>query len=122
MVMGRPEEGQGGKERDQEAEQGDTHEGTRDHGPRGQAQAQGRRELQQDQQGRRLCMDDAHRGRRGHNGGHHGLHAGDHDKKETEGQERERGRGRGGGESTKKEIKELGRGRGRGRGGGGGRK
>ena len=46
-----PDEGQGGVKRDQEAEQGDTHEVTRDHGPRGQAQDQGRRELQQDQQG-----------------------------------------------------------------------
>ena len=91
-------EGQGGMELGrQEAEQGDTHEVTRDHGPGGQAQAQGRQELQRDRQGQRLGRDDAHRGRLAHSVAHHGLHAGDHGKKETEGQERERGRGRGGG-------------------------
>ena len=94
VVLGR-EAGRGGVKQDQEAEQGDTHEVTRDHGPGGQARAQGRQELQRDRQGQRLGGDDAHRGRHGHNVAHHGLQAGDHGKKETEGQERERGRGRG---------------------------
>ena len=73
-----------------------------------------------ERQGQRLGRDDAHRDRLAHNGAHHGhhgsnshddthygqlardvahhgRHAGDHGKKETEGQERERGRGRRGG-------------------------
>ena len=55
-------------------------------------------------------------------GAHHGQHAGDHDRKEAEGQEQEWRRGRRDGETTKKGTKELGRGRGRGRRGGGGQK
>ena len=62
---------------------------------------------------RENTCNNTHYGQLARDVAHHGLHAGDHGKKETEGQERERGRGRGGGESTKKEIKELGRGRGR---------